>query len=124
MAHVVQSDSARSKPSSDTDRRVSCVYEAESLTSVKTTAHGMNFKEAWKAVLRLLVFSEFLSLVVFCLNFDPHRKHVYNQNSAKAPTLAPAATLGPGQAWKHRARLARCSYHLHPFAHFGDGCCT
>lgn len=32
----------------------------------------MNFKEAWKAVLRLLVFSEFLSLVVFRLNFDSH----------------------------------------------------
>ena len=89
-----------------------------------STCMGMNFKEAWKAVLRLLVFSEFLSLAVFCFNFDPHRKHVYNQNSAKAPTLAPAATPGPGQAWKHRARLARCSYHLHPFARCGDGRCT
>ena len=66
---------------------------------------GMNFKEAWKAVLRLLVFSEFLSLVVFCLNFDPHRKHVYNQDSAKAPTLAPAARVlvrlgNIGQDWR------------------------
>ena len=33
VAHVVQPGSARSKP-------MSCVYQAESLTSVKTTAHG------------------------------------------------------------------------------------
>ena len=44
----------------------------------------------------------------FCLT----SQEAYHQNSAKAPTHAPAATPGPGQAWKHRARLVRLALEM------------
>ena len=65
-----QLDSATSKLSPDTEKRVmSCVSHAVGLTSVKATAQWDELQRGLEAVLRVLVSSEYLSLVVFCGQF-------------------------------------------------------